>query len=213
MEWRKISTMNSIANDYSSLKWTVTLASILTTLVAITLVLSFRSDSWFTFELIQTNNASEFSNATRYSHILEYGSVSLWKLCIGRFSDVDVKCDAWTQETRPHSFNVIIALISCAMVISNLTVFPSWGTSILIVYNLNNQYIRQIVAFLGILIFLTFSFSATLMIALLLAFLTPFYSPGKFVINTEHLFFHYGQGLVYTSFGKSSVYFIFLFFG
>jgi len=192
--------MISAANEYSNLKWPLTFASILTTLLAFILLLSFRSDSWFTYELIHTDNKSIISNTTSYSRMLEYGSIGLWRICNGRYDAPNIKCDAWTRETRPHSFNVMIILVSCALFLSNLTVFPSWGLSILILYNSNNRYIRPIVGFIWILFFLTLSFTVLLMLAMLLLALTQFSSPGKFIINTKYLFFYSSDGLFYAGF-------------
>jgi hypothetical protein len=134
MKLRKAAAMMSSVNEYSPLKWPITLASLLTTLLAFILLLSFRSNSWFTYEFIQIDNKSAISNTTTptYSRILEYGTVGLWTICTGHYNDPNLKCDVWTKETRPHSFNVIIVLVSCALFLSNLTVFPSWGASILI---------------------------------------------------------------------------------
>jgi hypothetical protein len=204
MKLRKAAAMMSSVNEYSPLKWPITLASLLTTLLAFILLLSFRSNSWFTYEFIQIDNKSAISNTTTptYSRILEYGTVGLWTICTGHYNDPNLKCDVWTKETRPHSFNVIIVLVSCALFLSNLTVFPSWGASILILYNSNNRYIRHIFGFIWILFFLTLSFTVILLVAMLLSALTQFYSPGHFIIDTDHLFFHSGHGLVYAGFGK-----------
>jgi len=204
MNWRREAAMISRMNEYSHLKWPLTFASVLTTLLAFILLLSFRSDSWFTYELIHTDNSSTISNTATYSRMVEYGSIGLWRICNGHYNDPNVNCDVWTKETRPHSFNVIIALISCALFLSNLTVFPSWGTSILILYNSNNRYIRHIVGFIWILLLLTLSCTIVLMVAILLTALTQFYSPGIFIIDTDHLRFRSGQGLFYAGFGKLS---------
>lgn len=203
MRSRKDASMMSSMNDYSHLKWPLTFASIFTTLLAFILMLCFRSDAWFTYEVIHTDNKSTLSNTTTYSRMLEYGSIGLWTVCRGTPNDPNVKCDVWTKETQPHSFNVIILLISCALFLSNLTVFPSWGSTILILYNSNNRYIRHIVGFIWILLFLTLSFTVLLLIVLLLVALTQLSSPGVFLIDTQHLHFHYGQGLFYVRFGKS----------
>jgi hypothetical protein len=200
--WRRVASMISAVNEYSHLKWPLTFASILTTLLSFILLLSFRSDTWYTYELIHTDNTSTKSNTTSYSRILEYGSIGLWRICNGRSIDPNVKCDAWTLETRPHSFNIIIILITCALFLSNLTVFPSWASSILILYNLNNRYNRHIVGLIWILFFLTLSFTILLMVAMLLIEFTQFSSPGKFIIDTKYLFFYSGEGLFYATFGK-----------
>ena len=195
--------MMNVMNDYSRLKWPLTLASILTTLLAFILMLCFRSDAWFTYELVQNDNRSTIANTTSYSRMLEYGSIGLWTICTGASSDPNIKCDVWIKETRPHSFNVLIVLITCALLLSNLTVFPSWGSTILILYNSNNRYIRHIVGFIWILLFLTLLFTVLLLVALLLLALTQFSSPGRFIIDSKHLYFHSGQGLFYVRFGKS----------
>jgi hypothetical protein len=209
IRWRKVASMVSATNEYSNLKWPLTFASILTTLLAFILLLSFRSDSWFTYELLHTDNKSIISNTTSYSRMLEYGSIGLWKICNSHYNDPNIKCDVWTRETRPHSFNVMIILVSCALFLSNLTVFPSWGLSILILYNSNNRYIRPIVGFMWVLLFLTLSFTILLMIAMLLIALTQFYSPGNFIIDTKYLFFYSSDGLFYAGLGKLSInYFI-----
>ncbi|CAF1186964.1 unnamed protein product [Rotaria magnacalcarata] len=202
MQWRNGPSMNSSGNDYSHLKWPLTCASILTTILAITLLISFRSDSWFTYELIHKDNKSEISNSSQYSNLLEYGTIGLWTICVAQYNDPTVSCDSWTQESRPQSFNFLIILISCALFLSNLTVFPSWGSSILILYNFNNRYTRHIYAFIGILLILTFSFTAALMLAIFYAILTPFYAPGQFTIDTDHLFFHSDQGLYCAGFAS-----------
>ena len=201
MQWRRAAAMISTNNEYSQLKWPITAASILTTLLAFILLLGFRSDSWFSYEMIHRENRSLLSNTTGYSRILEYGSVGLWKLCVGHYDDPRVECETWTKESRPHSFNVIIVLVASGLFLSNLTVFPSWATFILILYNANNRYIRHIVGFIWILFLLTLSFTLLLLMAMLLSALTKFYSPGVFVIDSNYLFFRSDQGYFYTGFG------------
>lgn len=198
LNWPKVASIIGSANVYSHLKWPLALASILTTLLAFILLLSFRSTAWFTYELIHTENKTSNSSRT-----LEYGSISLWTICFAHMNDLNVKCDVWTQDTRPYSFNVLIILVSCALFLSNLTVFPSWASSILILYNSNNRYIRHIVAFIWILLTLTLSFTILLMLAMLLTALTPFSSPGRFVYEDKSIYFHSDHGLAYASFGKN----------
>ena len=192
--------MMSATNEYSALKWPVTLTSVLTTLLALFLLLSFRSNAWFTYELVRAENRS--NTTTGYSQLLEYGSIGLWTICVGHYDEPIAQCDQWTKASRPHSFNVIMVLISIALFLANLTVFPSWGTSILLLYNANNRYMRPIVGFLWILLLLTLSLTSVLMVAMLLTALTQFYSPGMFSIDSNHLLFHSGDGLFYAGFGK-----------
>lgn len=202
MRWRRVAPTFATANEYSPLKWPLTFASILTTLLAFVLLLSFRSNSWFTYELIHTDNRSTTSNLTSYSRMLEYGSIGLWSICNGHYDTPNVHCEGWTRDTRPHSFNVIIVLVACALFLANLTVFPSWGSSILILYNTNNCYVRHILGFIWILFFLTLLFTILLLVAMLLAALTQFSSPGKFVIDTKYLLFQSSEGLFYAGLGK-----------
>lgn len=200
---RDTSMMNSLTNNFIRLKWPLTIASILTTFLALIVMLSFRSDSWYTYELVHTDNRSINMNSTSYSRMLEYGSIGLWTICTGASIDPNAKCAVWTKETRPHSFNVIIILLSCALFLVNLTVFPSWGATILIVYNSNNRYVRHILGLVWILLLLTLCFTVLLLVVLLLIALTQFSSPGRFIIDTKHLFFYSGQGLFYARLGKS----------
>ncbi|CAF1290223.1 unnamed protein product [Adineta ricciae] len=199
--WGRMSSMLGSVNEYSHLKWPLTFASLLTTLLAFILLLSFRSDAWFTYELIHVDNTSIVtSNSPTYSPLIEYGSLGLWSICNSHYDDPIMKCDLWTRVTRPHYFNVIIVLITCALFLSNLTVFPSWGASILILYNTDNRYIRHIVGFIWILLLLTLISTIVLIIAILLIALTQFYSPGRFTIQSDHLYFRSGPGLHYASF-------------
>lgn len=196
--WPKFASIIGSTNVYTHLKWPLTFASILTTLLAFILMLSFRSNAWFTYELIHTDNRTSFSNQT-FSRTLEYGSIGLWTICFAHMNDLNVKCDVWTKDTRPYSFNVIIILVSCALFLSNLTVFPSWASSILIVYNSNNRYIRHVLVFIWILLILTLSFTVLLILAMLLIALTPFSSPGRFIYQSKSIYFHSDHGLLYAS--------------
>ena len=203
MRWNEFKATVSPRNDFSRLKWLVSAASIFTTVLALILLLSFRSNFWFSYELIYANNRSATGNNTSfYSQLLEYGNLGLWSVCVGHYDQPITKCDIWINETRPHSFYTVIILVSCALLLANLTVFPSWATTILIVYNFNNRYVGYIVVFLWLLFFLTLSIAFTLTIALLTILLTPFHSPGTFVIGTTHLFFYSGSGLIYLGLGN-----------
>jgi hypothetical protein len=210
MHWRRVTAMISNYNDYSRLKWPITIASVLTTILAFILLLSFRSHVWFTYEIIEHDNNTSSLNTTVYSRLIQYGSLGLWTMCIAYYDNAQMKCETWTQETRPDSFNIVILLVSCALFLSNLTVFPSWATSILILYNTNNRYIRHIVAFVWILLILTLFFSFLLLTTIVLITLTKFFSPSVFVIGKTHLLFSPGQGLFYAGFGKSTILFIYM---
>ena len=192
----------SIGNDYTRLKWPVTFASVLTTVLALVLLLSFRSNSWFTYEVIyrETTNSSPSINRTNYAKLLEYGSVGLWQMCVGHYDEARLTCDTWTRETRPHSFNILIVLVACALFLSNLTVFPSWAASILILYNTNNRYIRSILAFIFLLFVLTISLTILLLVAMLVGTFTRFYTPGVYTRGSQHLFISTGPGFFYASF-------------
>lgn len=201
MKWSGTTRMINIGNDYSTLKWPITFASVLTTTLALILILSFRSNSWFTYEIIyRETNSSQSVNRTNYAKLLEYGSVGLWKICVGHYDEAQVKCDPWTRESRPQSFDTLIILVACALFLSNLTVFPSWAASILILYNTNNRYIRSMFSFILILFMLTIAFTVVLLVAMLVTSFTRFYSPGVFTLGSQHIFFQTGLGFFYASF-------------
>lgn len=211
MKWSGTSRMINIGNDYSKLKWPITFASVLTTTLALILILSFRSNSWFTYEIIyRETNSSQSVNRTNYAKLLEYGSVGLWKTCVGHYDEAQVKCDPWTRETRPQSFDTLIILVACALFLSNLTVFPSWAASILILYNTNNRYIRSMFSFILILFILTIAFTVLLLVAMLVTSFTRFYSPGVFTLGSQHIFFQTGLGFFYASFGLSNDFLFFI---
>lgn len=202
MYWTEGTRSINVGNNYSKLKYPLAFASVLTTILALLLLLSFRSNDWFHYELVYRETNSSTPNQPSYAQLLEFGTVGLWKLCIGHYDDPHVNCEPWTNENRPHSFNTLIVLVSCALFLANLTVFPSWAASILILYNTNNRYIRSILGFIWILVILTFSYALLLLVAILISCLSRFYAPGVFSIGSQHLFFHSGSGLFYMGFGK-----------
>ncbi len=203
MRFRTLASMISTANDYSLLKWPLLTVSIFITLLAFLLLLSFQSNTWFTYESYDISQKSKILNKTIiYPRSLEDGSFGLWSICIERPNDWNVVCDSWIKQTRPQNFSVILILVSCALFIANLAVFPSWAASILILYNLNNRYIRYIAVFLWILLFLTLILTCLLICIMIILGLTNYYSPGKFILDTMQISFDAGSGVYFMWTGK-----------
>jgi len=188
--------MISTTNDYSLLKWPSVTVSVFITLVAFILLLCFQSKSWFAYESFDTNDKSIISDTTiKYPRSLEYGSFGLWSLCIGHYIDQDMKCESWISQTRPDYFSVLVVLTSCALFLANLSIFPTWAATILILYNVRNCYIRHIVVCLWIILFLSLVFTCTLICALIIIGLTKYYSPGRFFIGSMYISFETGSGI------------------
>jgi len=180
-------SLSSSSNDYRTLKWLLTIVSVATTVVAFIIVISFRSNEWFMYESINNDSRT-------YGRTGEHGSIGLWYLCSGHiYAPAD--CDAWTKATRPANFNVVLMLFACTLLITNLTVFPSYATVILIAYNHNDRYRHHISALIYILLVLALAFTILLIASMIFISLTQFYSPGRFIVGTKYLYFHQGFGL------------------
>jgi len=186
-------SLTSSANDYTKLKWPLSLASVLTTIITFIILISFRSNEWFQYEFINVENA------TSYQRTLEFGTFGLWTLCTG-YIYRPTECAIWTGDTRPEKLNIILILIAGALFVANLTVFPSWGTTVLIIYNQNNRYIRHIAAFVYAILAFTLVFTVLMVTSMIIVALTKFYNPGQFVLDTKHLYFNSGSGLYWAEF-------------
>ncbi|CAF1374862.1 unnamed protein product [Didymodactylos carnosus] len=177
----------SSSNDYHNLKWPLIIFSIATTVLVGLIFAGYLSNEWFTYELVNTDNQT-------YERTLEYGSLGLWHLCTGHVY-MPMNCDTWTKATRPTYFNIVLVLFACALLVTNLTLFPAYAAAILIAYNSHNYYVRYIGLFIYILIVLAFTFTVLLVTATIFASVTQFYSPGRFVVETKYLFFHRSTGI------------------
>jgi len=203
MRFRALASMISTSNDYSLLKWPLVIISVFITFLALILLLSFQSNAWFTYESFDTIEMSIVPNhSLTYLRSLEYGSFGIWESCIGYDRDLTTKCDTWTRRSRPEFFNVFLGLTSFALFLVNLTVFPSWATTILILYNVNNRYIRYIVVFLWILFCLSFLFTVLLISIMTLIGISKYYSPGKYYLGTKYMSFHTSTGIFFILLGK-----------
>jgi len=203
MRFRTLASMISTANDYSLLKWPSLINSVLITLLAFMLLLSYQSDSWFTYESFRIDKTTATTNSTiKYPNSFTYSAFGLWSLCTVQLNDLTMKCYTWIKQSRPQYFDVITILMTCAVFLANLAIFPSWALTILILYNVKNRYIKHIVAFLWIVF--CFSLLITLLIfaSMILVGLTKYYSPGKFITDTQYISFHVGTGMYYMLIGK-----------
>jgi hypothetical protein len=203
MRFRALASMISTANDYSLLKWPLLANSVLITFLAFMLLMCFQSSSWFTFETYDMRLVKSNKSIVEYPNSYEYSAFGLWSICTEKYSDMTVKCTTWIRQTRPQYFDVILILVSCAVLLANFAIFPSWALTILILYNIKNIYIRHIVVFLWI-VFIFLLFITVLNISsLVLVGLTQYYSPGQFVTPTKYISFHNGSGLSYLVWGMS----------
>jgi hypothetical protein len=185
--------MISTVNDYSLLKWPLTIGSVLITVVAFLLLLSFRSDAWFTYEITNRHNAP--NTTVKYSRMVEQGSFGLWKYCQSQHNDQIMICGTFTRESRPQNFSVILILISCALFISNLAFFPTWASTILVLYNTNNRYVPHILVFLWIVFLLAFTITAILICIMIFVGITSFYSPGTGSTSSYRIKYYIGSGV------------------
>jgi len=185
--------MISAVNDYTLLKWPLTIGSVLITVVALLLLLSFHSDAWFTYEV--TNRPNAPNTTAKYSGIVEQGSFGLWKYCQSKYNDPGIICGTFTRESRPQNFSLILILLSCALFISNLAFFPTWATTILILYNTNNRYVPHILVFLWIVFLLALTITAILICIMIFIAITTFYSPGTGSTNLYRIKYYIGPGV------------------
>ena len=208
MSSRNRLSMVSAEGEYSHLKYPLLVFACFNTLVALMILFSYGSNAWFSYQSIQlvsgSNSSSDAFGGISF-HVLESGSFGLWSLCID-FSDTSqTKCQLWVEQPRPHHFNTIIALLSCALFLSNLILFPSWMVFILLSYNRANRYLRHIVLFSWVLALLSLIVVVLLTSSLILAVLTRFYTPGVFHLDNQQLNFHISSGFFSALFGKSLV--------
>ncbi|CAF4543069.1 unnamed protein product [Rotaria sp. Silwood2] len=196
MELRKFAAMISTANDYSILKWPSLFISFSIMLLALMLLLSFHSNSWYSYESIGTRSIRrQFNKTTQYSDLLEYGSFGLWSICVNKLHDPITKCDTWIQETRPEYFTVIIILSTFTLYLAHLAIFPSWALLILILYNTNNRYLRSINVVIWIVLLFSLLVTTVLGSILIINSLTKFHTPGRFILDRMYVSFHASDGI------------------
>ena len=206
MRFHRLTSMINATNAYIILKWPLFLLSILITCLALTLFLSYQSHTWFTYQSFAITEKTFRSNQTEtHVQLLEYGSFGLWEICLGHVYDQDTQCTTWTRRTRPEYFHVILVLVTCALVLTDLTIFPAWSATILIIYDISNRYTRYVVAILWILLVCSVIITALLLFAISLVGVTKYYSPGEFTNDSKIIIFHTGWGMVFFFFGKQPI--------
>ncbi|CAF5115836.1 unnamed protein product [Rotaria sp. Silwood1] len=198
MGLRKLAAMISTVNDYAILKWPIIIICFSITLLSFILLLSFTSDKWYSYDLIDVRHTIVHPNkTTQFTDLLEYGSFGLWFICIHKYKDQIIKCDTWTQETRPQYFNVILILLTCTLYLAYLAIFPCWVLLILILYNTNNRYMIYINAFIWIALLFFLFITVILAAILIINSLTKMHSPGRFFIDRFYISFHSSGGIHY----------------
>ncbi|CAF3701767.1 unnamed protein product [Rotaria sp. Silwood1] len=198
MGLRKLAAMISTVNDYAILKWPIIIICFSITLLSFILLLSFTSDRWYSYDLINVRHTIVYPNkTTQFTDLLEYGSFGLWFICIHKYKDQIIKCDTWTQETRPQYFNVILILLTCTLYLAYLAIFPCWALLILILYNTNNRYMIYINAFIWIALLFFLFITVILAAILIINSLTKMHSPGRFFIDRFYISFHSSGGIHY----------------
>ncbi|CAF3298449.1 unnamed protein product [Rotaria socialis] len=198
MDLRRIATIIGTANSYSILKWLSILTSLLITILAFLLLVSFNSDSLFKYDAVHLDDIIPTSNlSVQHSQIIAEGSIGIWYSCVKLEPSSVTVCDPWTQTTRPHHFQTIMILYTFALYFANLIIFPSWVLFILLVYNTNNCYLRYIVGLIWASCLFTLILLCILVSILDLIRLTKFYTPGRFFEGTEFLSFRSGRAMDY----------------
>jgi hypothetical protein len=190
--------------QYLHLKYPSLLVSCLSIVTAMFVLLLFCSNSLFTYEFIHMDNRTIPSNiiSDRSYIVLESGSLGIWTLCTDHLSTSKITCDDWTKETRPKRFNTLRVLVSCVLFLSNLIIFPSFASFILLNYNRANCYLRAIIIMHWILLAFSSAMIFILFYTLLVVHLTKFHSPGQFIFDAKQLIFYSGSGLIYLYLGK-----------
>lgn len=180
--------MISATNGYVHLKYPLIIFAILSTILPVVLLLSYLSNSWFTYELFVAQNHT--TGLTRF--VFEYGSVGLWHLCIRHPDEPWEKCDPWIRQTRPEQFLFILIIVTCVLFLSNLMVFPSWIAVILAFYNQFNRYISYMIGLSWLLTFFSSVITVLLITVLILLTTSKMYSPGIFSLDDRYMAFHAG---------------------
>lgn len=185
MKFRILSSFINTRNNYSILRWPLFVFSILIIVVAVLLFVSFQSPTWFTFQGGQIQKDLTIQT-------ISYGSFGLWEQCLGEQLQ---QCEILNRRTRHQGFDVVLILTSCVLFLICISIFPSWAATILLFYNINNNYIRYIVTMLWILLCLVLTFTCLLVSMLVIVGTTKYYSPGKFMSKRHILVYRIGPGM------------------
>ncbi|CAF1500024.1 unnamed protein product [Adineta ricciae] len=190
--------MISTVNDYSLLKWPLTITSILITVVALLLLLGFQSNHWFSFEEILANSTSQTAQNTTFGHAKPYihGSFGLWQYCSNTHTSSIITCDTYTRASRPEYFSLILILVSCVLFLVNLAIFPSWASTILVLYNVNNAYVAHIVVFIWTTFIFALVISVLLVAVMMFVGASSFFAPGHITSSDRKTMYHGDSGLL-----------------
>jgi hypothetical protein len=165
--------------------------------------MSFQSNSWFTYESFNIGrNPTKLNQDTNFPISFEYSTFGLWSFCTELYNHPVMKCSTFISQTRPEYFGVINILVSCSVFLANLSIFPSWALTILILYNVKNSYMRHISIFMWIVFCFLLIITFFNICAMILVGLTKYYSPGKFISETQFISFRVGPGWNYMLAGK-----------
>lgn len=203
MNFRRLTLMINTTNAYSILKYPLLVFSIVSTFLALTILLTYQSHAWFTYESFSIAKQTILPNVTvEKIQSLEYGSFGLWEICLGHELNRSTTCTTWTRRTRPEYFQILLVLTTVALILAHLTIFPAWAAAILVIYNISNQYTKYIVVILWT------SFVSSLVTSILLIFvmsivgITKYYSPGEFTDDFKYLTFHTDWGIFFLFIGN-----------
>lgn len=194
--------MISTTNAYTVLKWPSLLNSVLLTILTFLLLLSFSSDSWFAYQTFNVDRNTTGTGIILKEPITGINKFGLWTSCVDKYRNRTMQCSTWIRETRPEFFNVITMLVTCAVLLANLAIFPTWALTILILYNVKNIYIRFMVVFLWIVFCFMLLITCLTVCAMIFLALTKYYSEGKFLVGKRCIVVDSGPGVYYMSAGK-----------
>lgn len=196
--------MKNQMNKYSSLKYPLLILSSTILVLFFVTGLSYSSDTWFHYEVIETIDINASSTKqTNSLKVLEHGSLGLWSICSTENHQSNiVQCQGLLSYARPKYFLLIIVLMSSILIIASFTIFPSCCTTILIIYNHQNIFQPYIHTLLWLLFVLTFILCSSFVATLVLVSLTQFYSPGWFKFENKVIIFRSGFGIFWTVLGK-----------
>ena len=198
MKLTNIISMISSTNGYINLKYPLVVFAILSIVLPVVLLISYTSGSWFTYDSFFIENGTTGTNHITF----EIGSIGLWSICV-RHPDQSVeKCDTWIRQTRPEGFLIILVIESVALFLANLTIFPSWITVVLLLYNHANRYLHHITGLCWLLFLLSITNTGLLCAALVVTTTTKLYTPGFFYLNGQYMAFHAGYGFHALGYGE-----------
>ena len=129
-------TTITFSTEYSQLKYPLVVFSLAMTTLSLISFLSYTSNYWFTYETIEEHYRphDEDSDDEHIFRVLEYGSLGLWSICSKvTHQGNNFTCLDWTPLNKPSNFDAIVVLLSIILLFVNLSILPSWSTTILFI--------------------------------------------------------------------------------